>query len=256
MSTPVELPAAAVIFDIDDTLVDFHGAAMRALDDATAELRSSLGLASDSARRAWASINDAEYSRYLTGELDFDAMRYSRMSAVLGLLDPDGAGAWDHVAIENQRNGSIFDHYQVFPDVPQTLEALRAEGIAIGVISNSDGDYQRRKLRAVGLDEFVDDAILSGDVGVSKPHAAIFHLAAEQLGVQPAHAVYVGDRWFTDAVGALRAGLGAVWLNRKGIDRPAAPAVPEDGEPLTEDPTVGRVFAEVSALTEVTFRRR
>lgn len=253
MTGRVELPAAAVIFDIDDTLVDFHGAAMTALDAATSELRTALALQPDAARIAWASINDAQYSRFLTGELDFDGMRYSRMAALLGLLDPDRAVDWDHEEIENRRNGSIFDHYEVFPDVPATLAALQESGIAVGVVSNSDGDYQRRKLRAVGLDEFVDSAVLSGDVGVSKPNPAIFHLAVEQLGVHPAHAVYVGDRWFTDAVGALRAGLGAVWLNRSGVPRPTVPTVPEDGEAFTDDPTVGRVFAEVSSLSDLTF---
>ncbi|MTD13105.1 HAD-IA family hydrolase [Nakamurella sp. YIM 132087] len=247
------LPVEAVLFDIDDTLVDFHGAAMSALAEATAVIRGQLEVDAGRLVELWESLNDREYGRFLSGELDFDAMRNARMQALLGELDPERVTAWDHRLVEEQRNSSIFGFYTLFPDVRPCLDRLREQGIAVGIISNSDGDYQRRKLRTVGLHEFVDTAVCSGDVGVSKPDPAIFTLAVEQLGVHPAHAVYVGDRWFTDTVGALRAGLGGVWLNRERRPRPEVPTAAEDvcGPDDGSDPTLGRLFAEIGSLDDL-----
>jgi putative hydrolase of the HAD superfamily len=100
------------------------------------------------------------------------------------------------------------------------LARLRAAGIPIGIVSNSDGPYQRRKLAAAGLDDLVPGAVFSGDVGVAKPAAVIFHAGADSLGLPPAHVVYVGDRWTTDIVGALSAGMAAIWVNRHRLHRP------------------------------------
>jgi putative hydrolase of the HAD superfamily len=242
------LRADAVLFDIDDTLVDFTGAAELALAEA---VNRHLKIDSGALMDVWHRLNDREYGRFLTGELDFAQMRHARMAAVLGELDPDRALRWDPVEVENHRNSVIFDHYRLFPDARACLDRLTAAGLAIGVVTNSDGDYQRRKLRVVGLTEYVDTAVCSGDVGVSKPDPAIFRLACEQLGVQPGRTVYVGDRWFTDAVGALQAGLGAVWLNRHGRARPERPTHAEDGLVADGDPTLGRQFAEITGLEQL-----
>ena len=59
-------------------------------------------------------------------------------------------------------------------------------------------------------------AVFSGDLGVSKPDPEIFLAGADLLGLPPERVVYVGDRWATDTIGALAAGLSAVWLNRLG----------------------------------------
>ncbi len=61
-------------------------------------------------------------------------------------------------------------------------------------------------------------------MGVAKPDARIFEVACSEFGVRPEQAVYVGDRLRTDAIGAARAGLTGVWLNRRGDVPPAADA--------------------------------
>ena len=109
------------------------------------------------------------------------------------------------------------------------------------IVSNSDGEYQRRKLAAAGLDNLLPGAVFSGDIGVSKPDPAIFRAGAAVLGLAPQAVVYVGDRWTTDAVGALSAGLSAVWVNRLGVPRPPGPE-------LSSWPVPGARLAEVADL--------
>ncbi|SDO23715.1 putative hydrolase of the HAD superfamily [Nakamurella panacisegetis] len=208
-----------VLFDIDDTLIDFSGAARNALLDVAA----AFGSAPDVGERmllSWAAVSDVQYERFLSGELTFDDMLVARMAAVIDEMDPAGTLELDAAPLEELRNTSIFTHYAQFDDVAAALERFRADGAAIAVLSNADGPYQRRKMAAAGLADFIDGAVFSGDLGVAKPDPGIFLAGAASLGLPPERVVYVGDRWATDAIGALRAGLAAVWLNRDGAGRP------------------------------------
>jgi putative hydrolase of the HAD superfamily len=94
----------------------------------------------------------------------------------------------------------------------ETLLALRATGIRLGVVTNGGGANQRAKIEALGLRHYVDSIIISGEVGVEKPDARIFALALAELGCEPARAWFVGDHPHNDALGAANAGLHAIWL--------------------------------------------
>jgi putative hydrolase of the HAD superfamily len=78
---------------------------------------------------------------------------------------------------------------------------------------------------------------------VAKPDARIFELAARHLGVEPSQACYVGDRLHTDAIGAARAGLLGVW-----IDRPGLATDEQRAEAAHEGVAVIRGLAELPAL--------
>ncbi|NIW35262.1 MAG: HAD-IA family hydrolase [Gemmatimonadetes bacterium] len=105
--------------------------------------------------------------------------------------------------------------------VPGTLEmlrGLRAAGLRLGVISNADGRVARYLANAGLADEF--EIILdSGELGIEKPDPRIFQLALERLGVRSEEAVYVGDTWEVDVVGAREAGLRPIYLGapRDGV---------------------------------------
>ena len=103
----------------------------------------------------------------------------------------------------------------VEPDTTSVLEALRARGLVLGVVSNADGRIARDLARS-GLGAHFGTVIDSHVVGVEKPDPAIFHLALEALGMTAAESLYVGDVFGIDVVGARRAGLDAVLLDRLG----------------------------------------
>lgn len=227
-------PVAAVLFDIDDTLVDFTAAARLALSDAVHQY---LGAhpTDDAVATAWHEINEAQYDRYLSGELDFDGMRMARMGAFLSALGHPEVDDEVHRLVESARNSRIFDHYRAFDDVQPALASLVDAGVRIGVISNSDGDYQRRKLATVGLSGVFAAEVYSGDLGIAKPARQIFLAAAAALAVDPARCAYVGDRWQADVLGARGAGMRAVWIDRGYPQGQAA------GIDLTADPLITRV---------------
>ena len=95
---------------------------------------------------------------------------------------------------------------------PDALERLRKAGYRLGVVSNSDGRAEEA-LAAAGLRAFFEVVVDSQLVGVEKPDPRIFQLALEQLGIPAADALYVGDIYEVDVVGARRAGMAVVLMD-------------------------------------------
>ena len=116
----------------------------------------------------------------------------------------------------------------VDPRTADALARLRRRGILLGVVSNSDGRVDAA-LTAAGLRDRFDVVIDSRLAGVEKPEPRIFHLALDVLGVAPHEALYVGDVYEVDVVGARRAGLAAALVDPAGLhtgrDVPSAPSV-------------------------------
>jgi putative hydrolase of the HAD superfamily len=91
----------------------------------------------------------------------------------------------------------------------ESLSRLRAAGLRLGIVSNSDGRVEQA-LAAAGLRDYFDVVIDSSLVGVEKPDPAIFRAALDALGIDPEEALYVGDLYEVDVVGARAAGIEVV----------------------------------------------
>lgn len=122
---------------------------------------------------------------------------------------------------------ALYDHFagpepwRVFPDVVPALTALRRKGRRLAVVSNWDTRL-RPLLAALGLAEFFEVIVVSGEVGWHKPDPRLFDHAARQLGLPPDRMLHVGDSVEEDVRGAGRAGWSAVWLARNGLPAGAA----------------------------------
>jgi putative hydrolase of the HAD superfamily len=102
---------------------------------------------------------------------------------------------------------------RIAPGAREGLRALRGTGVALGIVSNSDGTVEQQ-LREHQLAQVGDGAgagveciIDSTVVGVAKPEPRIFELALDAIGVASEDAWYVGDTPAFDVVGARNAGL-------------------------------------------------
>jgi putative hydrolase of the HAD superfamily len=209
-----------VLFDLDDTLFAHSRAVASGVAAYRAAHGGALAAADDAVELArWYELEERHYHRYLAGEIDY---REQRRHRARGFVEPFGvdlssdadADDWfGRYIVEYQRAWVLYD------DALPCLDALLDElpGVRFGVVTNAELPFQRAKMDATGLSGRIEQTIASGDVGVAKPHPRIFQAACERFGVRPAEAVYVGDRLDTDAIGAASAGLGGVWLDRKGI---------------------------------------
>ena len=208
----VGMPISTVLFDAGGTLVflDYLFLAR--------ELRhKGIVVASRAIRRAEYAAK-AEIDRRLLGAVaDTDETR--RRPYFIALLD--------HLGVEASTAAQLIEHFdaihkqnnlwrRMMPSTPAVLQQLRARGFALGVISNSDGRINAI-LQRCGIAQFFDLVIDSHDVGVEKPAPQIFALAMQRLHVPAHQALYVGDIYGIDVVGAERAGLQAVLLDTLGL---------------------------------------
>jgi HAD superfamily hydrolase (TIGR01549 family) len=117
-------------------------------------------------------------------------------------------------AVEMTKAWEQAAHFELYEDAPPVLEELRAQGLKLGLVSNTGRD----------LDEFVahhrlqvEAALGSRAFGRTKPHPTIFREVLQRLGVEPVDAAMVGDSPEDDVEGAHAAGIEqAFLLDREG----------------------------------------
>jgi putative hydrolase of the HAD superfamily len=102
------------------------------------------------------------------------------------------------------------------PEALAAVRAVREAGLVAGVISNSNGSV-RSILEETGLAAHLQFIIDSAVVGVEKPDPRIFHLGLREAGVAADEAVYVGDIYSVDVLGARAAGLEGILLDPGGF---------------------------------------
>jgi len=105
--------------------------------------------------------------------------------------------------------------------LPELLEAFRAGGLALAVVSNTfvPGEVLDRHLDGLGLLGYFPVRVYSCDVRYRKPHPRIFQIALERLAVPAAEAMFVGDSLKADVAGALAVGMVAVLKDPTGARR-------------------------------------
>jgi HAD superfamily hydrolase (TIGR01509 family) len=106
---------------------------------------------------------------------------------------------------------------EVIEGTHAALDALRSR-YRLGVISNANGTV-KHLFRRLGLADYFETIVDSGEAGVEKPDVRIFQLALRDLSVDPSSAAYVGDMFKIDVVGARAAGMRAILIDPDGSRR-------------------------------------
>jgi putative hydrolase of the HAD superfamily len=126
----------------------------------------------------------------------------------------------------------IFARGRCYEDTQPTLQALRAGGYGLAVVSNtpwgSPGALWREELKRLGLNRWFDAVVFCTDAGVRKPAPPIFQLAVNRLQVEPQDCLFVGDdpRW--DLAGPQALGMDTCLIDRQGAGLEAGGACIRD----------------------------
>ncbi len=107
---------------------------------------------------------------------------------------------------------NLWRYAVTFPHVKEILETLKNSGYLLGIITNGDAVGQRKKIQTAGIESYFDTIVISGEIGIKKPDVRIFQIAAKQLNVKEEECLMVGDLFYRDVMGALNAGMDAVWI--------------------------------------------
>jgi putative hydrolase of the HAD superfamily len=127
----------------------------------------------------------------------------------------------DTHALMNAYNAQPIPDVVPFADTVPVLKKLRERDYKLGLVTNSMMPMWMRdiELEAYELIDYFDARITSGDTGYIKPHPYIYEEALRLLDVQPAEAVFVGDRPDYDIAGANEAGLTSVLMSPSYLNR-------------------------------------
>ncbi len=145
--------------------------------------------------------------------LDLQAMWLGYSRTFLESLGLDHNDGW------HQEMARVFDsavqrrHTALFPEVLETLDALKAKGLKLAVVSNWDNTLEDH-CRELGLTRYMEVVAASQVVGSDKPDAGIFRYVLEKVGAAPQEALHVGDIYPADVVGARNAGITPVLVDR------------------------------------------
>ena len=108
-----------------------------------------------------------------------------------------------------------FAEFHVFPEVKDTLKRLKQAGFKLGIITGGFEEDIEMIVPEAGLDKYFDVMVGVNTTGKRKPHPKAFKYALKKLGVRSFEALFVGDNFENDYVGAQKVGILPVLVKRK-----------------------------------------
>ena len=197
--TPRGRDIKAVLFDLDDTLIDRAGGFARMC-------------------RHWYRTLPAG------GRPDSEQRFVARMAAwdrdglpkheIYGNLLRCWPGCFPSVEAAIDCHRTQLAPFTAFaPRTRALLARLRREGFATAVVTNGTAASQRSKVQHWGLPDLVDAIVVSEEIGAAKPDPAIFRHALGAISADRTSTLFVGDQPVADVCGARRLGMLTAWIH-------------------------------------------
>jgi putative hydrolase of the HAD superfamily len=141
-------------------------------------------------------------------DLDASSREIVRLAfADSGLRESDLVGR-----IAEYYRGLRLEAIQLYPGATETLQEVRRRGIRTALLTNGNGEAQRRSVERFDLARHFDCVVIEGEFGVGKPDVRVFEHAMAACGVSPAEVWMVGDSLEADIAPAVALGMHAVWI--------------------------------------------
>ncbi|MDD9934664.1 MAG: HAD family hydrolase [Myxococcales bacterium] len=214
-----------VLFDLDDTLVSFSAGPRDYWQEAW-QLHG--GEARGVSAPRWSEVVWEVAGPYWADE----ALASKRRQDLFAARRDVAAMAFQALGIEDDGlSQRVADEFTTrkeaavapFEGAIETLEALRARGVRLGLVTNGSGTFQRRKLERYGLARFFEAILIEGEWGRGKPDPSIFQEALTRLGATPEQTWMVGDNLNADIAGAQALGMRGIWNDHARAGLPAEP---------------------------------
>lgn len=212
---------AAILIDLDDTILSSLGGQREAWAEVLAGFEGRFGDHDHGAvhegvltasRSLWA---DADSHRHWRQDIRAARREVVRRAFAALALDDEALG--HHVAdtFSDHRDAAM----ALFPDAVEALEALRARGIPLALITNGGAQAQRAKIERFDLARHFDHILVEGEFGKGKPEPEVFHHLMACFGSSPEATWVVGDNLEWEVVAPQKLGMHAIWCDahRKGL---------------------------------------
>lgn len=200
-----------VLFDLDDTLFDFHKAEKIALTKTLVHF----GIdPTEETLALYSTINAAHWKRLELGEISREEVkvgRYRELFKTIGVeCDPVKATAYYESML-------AIGHY-FMPGAPELLEELYGK-YRLYIVSNGTAKVQEGRIGSSGIAKYMDGIFISQILGANKPDKQFFDICfAEIPDFSLSETVIIGDSLSSDIKGGINAGITTAWFNPKGIE--------------------------------------
>ncbi|RZA08882.1 MAG: HAD family hydrolase [Proteobacteria bacterium] len=211
-------PFSVLLFDLDDTVVEFT----RVRRDSFIQAASDLKVAADGAAlyQKFCEESDRLWEGHRAGNVTLEEVRVKRFRTVLKDYPVDA-----HLFTERFYD-ILSTADAVMPGAVEATRALAKRYTLVG-ISNGRREVQEKRMAHVGLKDAFSFYVGPEDCGFAKPHPGLFLLALARAGnISRERAMVVGDGLETDIQGASNLNMASCWLNPEGLKRSAQDPVP------------------------------
>jgi putative hydrolase of the HAD superfamily len=228
----IQLPRAMLI-DMDDTILSAYGRPDIAWNNVASEFAGEFAPLSpqqvaaaivDSGRKFWATA-EAEW-RLKLAEARHVVVRdgFATLAAVhRTALSADLATRLAH-RFTAYREEEMF----VFPGAHDAIDALKAHGVKLALVTNGAAEPQRAKVERFALSHRFDHIQIEGEHGFGKPDERAYLHAMQALGVTAPQTWMIGDNLEWEVEAPQRLGIYAIWIDVHGEGLPADSTVRPD----------------------------
>ena len=202
------------LFDLDQTLLDFHASEYKALGI----VLKSNGLSFfDEIYQAFKACNKSLWLELEKGTLSRTELFTRRFQYIFQRCGAD-TSTLDLLRINDDfirtmsLNGVLMDGALEFV----TKVKANIPGARIYIASNGATVNAKGRIASTGLDRYIDDLFISEDMGLTKPDAAFFDKCLDRIGEPGSSCIMIGDSLSSDMLGAKNASLDSVWFMPSG----------------------------------------
>ena len=202
------------LFDLDQTLLDFHASEHKALGIVLRENGLSF---SEKIYQAFKACNKALWLELEKGTITREELFTKRFRFVFSRCTGDSSGL-DPLKINDDFirtmsvNGVLMDGaLELVKKIKEEIPRARIYIASNGATVNAKG-----RIASTGLAPYIDGLFISEEMGVTKPAAAFFDACLERIGEPKASCIMIGDSLSSDMLGAKNAGLDSVWFMPAG----------------------------------------
>ena len=215
----MQRPFDLVLFDLGSTLIYFDAPWPEVMAAGYADLYHSLRASGAELPRGRFIADFHERLSTYYRERDTEFIEYTTESVLTRLVEEYIPGGLPQPVVRAALDALYAvtqTHWILEEDAHACLDALRAQGYALGLVSNAgDSADVHNLLEKAGLCPYFPEIIISADFGYRKPHPRIFEIALQACGSSADRAVMVGDTLGADVLGARNAGLASIWITRR-----------------------------------------
>jgi putative hydrolase of the HAD superfamily len=227
-----QLPRAMLI-DMDDTILSAYGRPEIAWNTITAEFAAEFNPLSpqqvtaavlDFSQRFWASAAIEWRLKLAEARREVVSGAFAALAAAGHATLPAELGIRLADRFTRYRDEQMF----IFPGAHDAIDALRAHGVKLALVTNGAADTQRAKVERFELTHRFHHIQIEGEHGFGKPDERAYRHAMEALGVTASETWMIGDNLEWEIEGPQRLGIYSIWMDVHGEGLPAGSAIKPD----------------------------